>query len=47
MNVQLIMDFTILAKQSAMNYKILDMDFYLTMYLCNVCEILGYKIFEI
>ncbi len=47
MNVQLIMDFTILAKQSVMNYKILDMDFYLTMCLCNVCETLGYKIFEV
>jgi hypothetical protein len=26
MNVQLVMDFTILAKQSVTNYKILDMD---------------------
>jgi hypothetical protein len=46
MNVQLIMDFTILAKHSVTNYKILDMEFYLTMCLCNVCETLGYKIFE-
>jgi hypothetical protein len=43
MNAQLAMDFTILAKQRIMNYKILDMDFYLTMCLCNVCETLGYK----
>jgi hypothetical protein len=47
MNVQLVTNFTILAKQSVTNYKILDMDFYLTMYLCNVCETLGYKIFEV
>jgi hypothetical protein len=47
MNAQLVMDFTILAKQSVTNYKILDMDFYLTMHLCNVCETLGYKIFEV
>jgi hypothetical protein len=33
MNVKLIMDFTILMKQSVMNYKILDMDFYLSMSL--------------
>ncbi len=33
MNVQLIMDFTILVKQSVMNYKILDMDFYMSMSL--------------
>jgi hypothetical protein len=37
MNVQLIIDFTILVKQNVMNYKVLDMDFYLTMCLCNVC----------
>jgi hypothetical protein len=43
MNVQLVMDFTILAKQSVTNYKILDMDFYFTMCLWNVCETLGYK----
>jgi hypothetical protein len=43
MNVQLVMDFTILAKQSVMNYKILDMDFYLTMCLCNVCELWDIK----
>jgi hypothetical protein len=47
MNAQLIMDFTILVKQSVMNYKILDMDVYLTMCLCNVCETLRYKIFEV
>jgi hypothetical protein len=47
MNVQLVMDFTILAKESVTNYKILDMDFYLTMCLCNVCETLRYKIFEV
>jgi hypothetical protein len=47
MNVQLVMDFTILAKQRVTNYKFLDMDFYLTMCLCNVCETLGYKIFEV
>jgi len=47
MNVQLVMDFTILVKQNVMNYKVLDMDFYLTMCLCNVCETLGYKIFEV
>jgi len=29
-----------------MNYKILNIDFYLTMCLSNVCETLGYKIFE-
>ncbi len=34
-------------KQSVTNYKILDMDFYLIMCLCNVCETLGYKIFEV
>jgi hypothetical protein len=38
MNAQLVMDFTILAKQSVTNYKILDMDFYLTMCLYNACE---------
>jgi hypothetical protein len=38
MNAQLIMDFTILAKQSVTNYKILDMDFYLTTCLYNACE---------
>jgi hypothetical protein len=43
MNVQLIIDFIILGKQSVMNHKILDMDFYFTMWLCNVCEMLGYK----
>jgi hypothetical protein len=47
MNVQLVMDFIILVKQNVMNYKVLDMDFYLTMCLCNVCETLGYKIFEV
>jgi hypothetical protein len=47
MNAQLVMDFIILAKQSVTNYKILDMDFYLTMCLCNVCETLRYKIFEV
>jgi hypothetical protein len=47
MNVQLAVDFTILMKQSVTNYKILDMDFYLTMYLCNVSKTLKYKIFEI
>jgi hypothetical protein len=47
MNVQLIMDFTILVKQSVTNYKFLDMDFYFIMCLCNVCETLGYKIFEV
>jgi hypothetical protein len=47
MNAQLIIDFTTLVKQSVTNYKILDMDFYLTMCLCNVCETLGYKIFEV
>jgi hypothetical protein len=47
MNAQLIMDFTILVKLNVMNYKVLDMDFYLTMCLCNVCETLGYKIFEV
>jgi hypothetical protein len=47
MNVELVMDFTILAKQSVVNYKILNMDVYLTMCLCNVCETLGYKIFEV
>jgi hypothetical protein len=47
MNVQLVMDFTILVKQNVTNYKILDMDFYFTMCLCNVCETLGYKIFEV
>jgi hypothetical protein len=47
MNVQLIMDFTILAKQSVTNYKILDMDFYFTMCFYNVCEFLKYKIFEV
>jgi hypothetical protein len=47
MNAELIMDFTILVKQNVMNYKILDMDVYLTMCLCNVCETLGYKIFEV
>jgi hypothetical protein len=36
-----------LGKTSVTNYKILDMDFHLTMYLCNVCETLGYKIFEV
>jgi len=36
-----------LVKQSVTNYKILDMDFYLIMCLCNVCETLGYKIFEV
>jgi hypothetical protein len=30
-----------------MNYKILDMDFNLTMCLCDVCDTLGYKIFEL
>jgi hypothetical protein len=30
-----------------MNYKILDMDFCFTMCLCNVCETLGCKIFEV
>jgi len=43
MNVQLVIDFIILGKQSVMNHKILDMDFYFTMWLCNVCEMLGYK----
>jgi len=47
MNAQLVMDFTILVKQNVTNYKILDMDFYLTMCLCNVCETFGYKIFEV
>jgi hypothetical protein len=47
MNVQLIMEFTILANQSVTNYKILDINFYLTMCLCNVCETLRYKIFEV
>jgi hypothetical protein len=47
MNAHLITDFTILVKQSVKNYKILDMVFYLTMCLCNVCEIFGYKIFEV
>jgi hypothetical protein len=47
MNAQLVMDFTILVKQCVMDYKILGMDFYLTMCLCNVCETLGYKIFEV
>jgi len=36
-----------LGEQNVMNYKVLDMDFYLTMCLCNVCETLGYKIFEV
>jgi len=47
MNGQLVMDFIILAKQSVTNYKILDMDFYFTICLCNVCETLRYKIFEV
>jgi len=47
MNDQLVMDFTILVKQSVTNYKILDMDFYLTMCLCSVCEYFKYKIFEV
>jgi hypothetical protein len=47
MNVRLVMDFTTLAAQSVTNYKILDMDFYFTMCLCNVCETLAYKIFEV
>jgi hypothetical protein len=47
MNDQLVMDFTILVKQNVTNYKILDMDFYLTMCLCNVCENFKYKIFEV
>jgi hypothetical protein len=47
MNVRLVMDFTTLAVQSVTNYKILDMDFYFTMCLCNVCETLAYKIFEV
>jgi len=46
-NAQLVMDFINLAKQSVTNYKILDMDFYLIMSLCNVCETLGYKVFEV
>jgi hypothetical protein len=33
MSAQVIMDFTILAKQSVTNYKILDMDFNFTMCL--------------
>jgi len=47
MNAQLVMDFINLAKQSVTNYKILDMDFYRIMSLCNVCETLGYKVFEV
>jgi hypothetical protein len=47
MNAQLIMDFTILVKQNVTNYKILDMDFYLTTCLCNVCETFRYKIFKV
>ncbi len=47
MNAQLVMDFTILVKQNVTNYKILDMDFYLTMCLCNVCETFGYKILKV
>jgi hypothetical protein len=45
MNVQLVMNFIIMAKRSVRNYKILKMDFYLIMCLCNVCETLGYKVF--
>ncbi len=33
MNAQLVMDFAVLAKRSVTNYKILDMNFYLTMCL--------------
>jgi hypothetical protein len=47
MNAQLIIDFRILMKQNVMNYKILDMDVYFTMCLCNVCETLGYKLFGV
>jgi hypothetical protein len=36
MNDQLVMDFTILVKQNVTNYKILDMDFNLTMCLCSM-----------
>jgi hypothetical protein len=46
-NAQLIMNFTILAKHNVINYKILDMNFYFTMCLCNVCETLEYKLFEV
>ncbi len=47
MNVQLIMDFKILVKQSVTNYKFFNMDSYLTMCLCNVCETFRHKIFEV
>jgi len=47
MTAQLVMDLKILVKQNVMNYKVLAMDFYLTICLCNVCETLGYKIFEV
>jgi hypothetical protein len=47
MNVQLVMDLKIFAKQNVTNYKILDMDFFLIMYLCNVCKTLGYTVFEV
>jgi len=47
MNVQLVMDLKIFAKQNVTNYKILDMDFFLKMYLCNVCKTLGYIVFEV
>jgi hypothetical protein len=43
MNAQLVMDFIILVKHSVTNYKILDMNFYLTMCLCNVCGTFRYK----
>lgn len=47
MNVQLVMDFTILMKQTIANCKILYMDFHFTMYLFNRCENLGYCMMQV
>jgi hypothetical protein len=41
------MDFTILVKHKVKNYKIMNVNFYLTMYLFNVFITLGYCIIEI
>jgi hypothetical protein len=47
MNVQLVMDFTILTKQIVANYESLVMDFYLRMCLFNRYENLRYCMMQV